>query len=123
MVPGGEGDADPLGVQRPYLQAFRGQREADKSDIGAPVAERGGVVPPPQALQLDVNLWVAARESLYHRGDVHAEHEPGSQDVLAVPGTASPRDGDFAFGEQPRTVFSQPLAGEREGHLPAAALK
>ena len=88
----------------------------------APISQRGGVVPPPQALQLDVNLWVTAGESLYRRGDVHAEHESGGQDVLAVLGAMCPRHGGFAFGKQPRAVFRQPLAGEREGHLPAAAL-
>ena len=62
-MPGGEGDADPLGVERPYLQAFGWHREADKSRIDAPVAQRGGVVPPPQALQVDVDFWVAAGES------------------------------------------------------------
>jgi xanthine dehydrogenase YagT iron-sulfur-binding subunit len=66
---------------------------------------------------------VAACEPLHHRGDVHAEHETGRQDVLAVPGAARLRDGGIAFCEQPGAVFRQPLAGRRERHLPAVALK
>lgn len=81
------------------------------------------MVRPPQALQLDVNVWVLVRKLLDGGTDVHAEHEPDRQALLAVLGTAGPRDGRLAVGEQPGAVFGESLSGGRERYLPAAALK
>ena len=65
-----QADADRFLVQRPYLQPVRRQRQADEPGVDPAVEERRGVVPPPQALKLDLDIRVAAGEPRHDRANV-----------------------------------------------------